>query len=82
MTALSPVEAHYHRLLSQQLHTCTPDRALAALGFSEGGLSAEEIRQRVVRYGRHELPHAQPPGLLIVLFRQFRSLLSWASGGI
>lgn len=75
MTALSPAETHYRHLLSQQLHTCTPDRALAALGSSESGLDAEEVRQRVVRYGRNELPHAQSPGLLIVFLRQFRNPL-------
>ncbi len=56
-------------------HALSPEEALKRLKSAEGGLSAEEARQRRERLGPNLLPSKEPPGLLAILLHQFKSPL-------
>lgn len=64
-----------HRLLVDGPHTLSAEAACAALDTTPGGLTTAEAGERLARFGRNELPHAEPPGVLIVFLRQFLSPL-------
>lgn len=56
-------------------HALTIDEALESLGSQRSGLPSPEVSRRLERYGKNELPRPTPPGLLILLLRQFKSPL-------
>lgn len=62
-------------VLESPPHTLSGDQALAALHSSWKGLSSEEARARLQRYGPNILPQAKPPGMHEVFVRQFASPL-------
>lgn len=45
------------------------------LGCDENGLTDEEVKNRLARYGQNRLPEAKLDNLLIIFFRQFQSPL-------
>lgn len=53
----------------------TPEETLRALGVDEHGLTTNEARDRLARYGRNELPETGGTRLLGVVVRQFLSPL-------
>lgn len=63
------------RLLPDEPHVLTVEQTFAALGTTSTGLTSAEARVRLAQHGRNELPHAAPPGVLRVFFRQFLSPL-------
>lgn len=56
-------------------HALSAEEALKRLKSAEGGLSADEARQRRERFGPNQLPSKEPPGLLSILLHQFMSPL-------
>lgn len=56
-------------------HSLTIEEVFAALGVSHHGLDLDEAARRLEHHGRNELPRAEPPGMLVVFFRQFLSPL-------
>ncbi len=52
-------------------HALSTAEICAALDASATGLGSAEARDRLARVGRNELPHAEPPGIARVFFRQF-----------
>lgn len=59
------------RLISAGPHTLSVERTLVILQTTPLGLSSAEASDRLARFGRNELPHAKPPGVLVVFLRQF-----------
>ncbi|MCC6902852.1 MAG: HAD-IC family P-type ATPase, partial [Polyangiaceae bacterium] len=59
------------RLASDGPHAVSVDDVLAALDTNGKGLTSQEAHERLTRFGRNELPHAEPPGIARVFFRQF-----------
>ncbi|MDX1574142.1 MAG: HAD-IC family P-type ATPase [Methylophaga sp.] len=60
---------------SSAWHTLTDKAALAQLKSNAGGLTPEEVANRLQHYGPNKLPQAQPPSLLKRVFRQLNNLL-------
>src|SRR5690606_25017976 len=58
-------------------HALPADEVRARLSTSDTGLTDAEAEARLVRIGPNEIPEEPPPGLLILLLRQFRSPLSY-----
>lgn len=58
-------------------HALPVDEVRARLGTSDMGLTEAEARARLARYGPNEIPEEPPPGLFILLLRQFRSPLGY-----
>jgi calcium-translocating P-type ATPase len=56
-------------------HTIAASEAEARLATTPGGLSRDEARERLARYGPNELPEEPPPTALAVLVHQFQSPL-------
>ena len=59
--------------------------ALKTLETSLGGLSAEDARQRLIRYGLNRLPEPTGPSLFSKLIRQFThflAILLWIAAGL
>lgn len=56
-------------------YTQPASEVLQALETSESGLSGEQVRQRLERYGRNTLPEAKPPALWWIVLRQFKDPL-------
>jgi magnesium-transporting ATPase (P-type) len=56
-------------------HALGADEALAALGVTASGLSAEEARARLERYGPNTLPEARRRGPLRRFLEQFNNVL-------
>ncbi len=63
------------RLATEGAHALSVDETLAALDSALTGLASDEAAARLARFGRNELPHAEPPGVLAVFLRQFASPL-------
>ena len=61
--------------LSQGAHALSAADACAALATVATGLASAEARARLARFGRNELPHAEPPGVARIFLRQFLSPL-------
>jgi magnesium-transporting ATPase (P-type) len=59
-------------------HARPPEEVLSEFGASDGGLSAENARLRLDRYGPNRLPSAQKTSALTSLLRQIRSPLMYA----
>jgi magnesium-transporting ATPase (P-type) len=59
------------RLASDGPHAVSIDDVLAALETNGKGLTSPEASERLTRFGRNELPHAEPPGIARFFFRQF-----------
>ena len=53
---------------------------LDTLGTATGGLSDEEAASRLAHYGPNTLPRREPPGLVEIVLRQFRSPLIYLLG--
>lgn len=59
-----------------QFHDQTIEETLSALGSNEkNGLSPKEAAKRQKSYGFNELPDPQKPGLLSLLFEQFKDFM-------
>jgi magnesium-transporting ATPase (P-type) len=56
-------------------HTLDADEALRALGTQVHGLSSDEARARLARYGPNRLAEVKPPSAWVRLARQFNNLL-------
>ncbi len=56
-------------------HSLSAEQVLSRLSTRSRGLSASEVKERLARYGRNELPRPKPTSLLRVFFRQFLSPL-------
>ena len=56
-------------------HALAPADALARLDSRESGLTEDEARARLARFGPNALPAPRPPGVIAVFLRQFRSPL-------
>lgn len=63
------------RMVSDGPHALSSEEILAALGTSATGLTSTEAATRLARFGRNELPQAEPPGVARVFLRQFRNPL-------
>ena len=59
------------RLASDGTHAVSVDDVFAALDTNGKGLTTQQAHERLTRFGRNELPHAEPPGIARVFFRQF-----------
>ncbi len=53
---------------------------LDTLGTATGGLSDEEATSRLAHFGPNVLPRREPPGLVEIMLRQFRSPLIYLLG--
>ncbi len=58
-----------------QPHAQSVEAVFAALGTGPTGLSSSEARERLVRFGRNELPRGKPPSVMRIFLRQFLSPL-------
>lgn len=58
-------------------HALPADEVRARLGTSDTGLTDAEAAARLARFGPNEIREEPPPGLLVLLLRQFRSPLSY-----
>ncbi|MBU1148801.1 HAD-IC family P-type ATPase, partial [Patescibacteria group bacterium] len=56
-------------------HNLTVEESLAALKASKTGLSSDEVKKRVARFGLNELPEEKGPTKLTILLEQFKSSL-------
>jgi Ca2+-transporting ATPase len=56
-------------------HAVESEQVLAALGSSEQGLTAEDVRERQGRYGTNELPRGKGESAVSVLLRQIHNPL-------
>jgi P-type Ca2+ transporter type 2C len=61
----------------REWHATRVAAVLEALGARGTGLTADEARVRLARYGPNQLTQAEQAGYFRVLFVQFRSLLVW-----
>jgi len=59
---------------SETWHQLSSAEALTALEAHPGGLSVDEIADRLRQYGRNTLPGMEPPSALATFVDQFRSL--------
>jgi magnesium-transporting ATPase (P-type) len=58
-------------------HSLTPDEAAAALDTDlKHGLAEAEVKARLVKHGRNELPPPKPRSWVMLILRQFRSGLT------
>ena len=55
----------------RELDKCTPAQAVAQLDASPGGLTEDEVRERLARYGANEISHEKPPVWYSQLLRSF-----------
>ena len=54
---------------AQAWHALSVDEALARLESDQGGLTDEEVSQRLSEYGPNRLPEAPPPTLFQIALR-------------
>ena len=54
-----------------ELGRCAADETLARLDASRGGLTDEQVQDRLTRYGANEISHEKPPAWYAQLFRSF-----------
>ena len=54
-----------------ELGSCAPEEALARLDARAGGLTEEQVQERLARYGGNEISHEKPPTWYTQLFRSF-----------
>ena len=54
-------------------HSLTPEEAIAKAGSRISGLTEDEAKERIVRYGANELVGKKKTPLIMVFLRQFRS---------
>jgi calcium-translocating P-type ATPase len=59
------------RLVSDGPHALSEAEVCAAFDSIPAGLSSVEATSRLARYGRNELPRAEPPGVVRFFLRQF-----------
>ena len=59
----------------ENAHALSPDAALQQINSRRSGLTPDEARARLRRFGPNELPTARSPGLLRVFLHQFTSPL-------
>src|SRR3984957_20994931 len=50
---------------------CAPDDALTQLDTVRGGLTPEQVEERLTQYGPNEVTHEKPPGWFVQLFHAF-----------
>ena len=50
---------------------CEPDDALTQLDTARGGLTPEQVEERLERFGPNEVTHEKPPGWFVQLFHAF-----------
>src|ERR1700690_2367632 len=50
---------------------CGPDDALKQLDAGRGGLTPEQVEQRLEQYGPNEITHEKPPAWYVQLFHAF-----------
>ena len=55
----------------ESLHALPINAVCVGLETSLKGLTSDEARERLSRFGRNVLPRTEPPGLIRVFFRQF-----------
>ncbi len=65
------VDEAKRRLVSEGPQALSSDDVCEALDTSATGLTSTEAGARLARFGRNELPHAEPPGVARIFFRQF-----------
>lgn len=63
------------RAATRRAHARTVDELVDELGTSAHGLTRDEARQRLQRYGSNTLPRVKPPSPLSIFWRQFLSPL-------
>ncbi|MBN1109581.1 MAG: cation-translocating P-type ATPase [Methanomassiliicoccales archaeon] len=61
--------------MSEEFHAMSGDDALKALGSNPQGLSAEEVRERLTRYGPNELTEGRRISPLRIFLEQFKDLM-------
>jgi Ca2+-transporting ATPase len=61
--------------LADEAHARAEDDVLAGLGTSDAGLSAAEVRRRLVEYGPNSLRRARPTSTWKILFDQVTSVV-------
>ena len=59
----------------EPFHSLSPAQTFERLSTRTSGLTRQEVAERLLRYGRNELPRAKPASVLRVYFRQFLSPL-------
>ncbi len=52
-------------------HALDSEKVILALETSANGLSLDEAKARLDRFGRNTLPRSEPPGIRVVFLRQF-----------
>ncbi|MES9899990.1 MAG: cation-transporting P-type ATPase [Sedimenticola sp.] len=56
-------------------HTLEPEKVFSHLDTNSEGLTSDDVRQRLDRYGYNRLPEIKPPSALMRLLLQFHNLL-------
>lgn len=59
----------------ERWHSFTKEEALQRLGASDAGLSSDDARQRLERFGQNRLPAREGPGAVRRFLRQFNDVL-------
>lgn len=64
-------DEQWRRVVAKGPHALAADEVCVALATNAKGLASAEAQARLARFGRNELPHAEPPGVARIFFRQF-----------